>query len=55
MPIIPFISLTLFLILDNILNIKYKNIIIVTIAILLSLNGIIFSDPKFYMKNIKNA
>lgn len=47
MPIIPFIAITLFLILDELIHIKYKSIIFTIIAIVLVLNGIIFSKPKF--------
>lgn len=47
MPIIPFVCITLFFIFDSILNFKYKNSVIIILSILLSLNGIIFSKPKF--------
>lgn len=53
--IIPFITLMLFFILDDLLHIKYKNIIIVVIAIILSLNGIIFSKPKFLFEEYKEC
>ena len=55
LPIIPFISLTLFFILDDLLNIKYKNIVIVIIAIVLSFNGIIFSKPKFLFEEYQEC
>lgn len=47
MPVIPFVVLSLFLILDKLLQFKYKNIAIIAIAIILVVNGIIFSKPKF--------
>ena len=47
MPVIPFVSLSLFFILDKLLHFKYKNIAIIAIAIILVVNGMIFSKPKF--------
>ena len=47
MPVIPFISLSVFFILDRLLQFKYKNIVITVIAIVLVVNGMIFSKPKF--------
>ena len=47
MPVIPFITLSLFFILDSLLQFKYKNIVITIIAIALVINGMIFSKPKF--------
>lgn len=47
MPVIPFVSLSLFFILDKLLQFKYKNIAIIAIAIILVVNGMIFSKPKF--------
>ena len=48
MPVIPFVSITLFFILGSLLEkIKYKNIIMLIIAVILTLNGLIFSEPKF--------
>lgn len=47
MPVIPFVCITLFLIFDSILEFKYKNAVIILIAIILSINGLIFSKPKF--------
>lgn len=47
MPMIPFVALTFILVLDNLFNFKYKNAIIIGIAVVLSINGIIFSKPKF--------
>lgn len=47
MPMIPFVSLTLFLILDKLLQFKYKNLAITSLAIILVITGIIFSKPKF--------
>ena len=47
MPVIPFVSLSVFFILDKLLQFKYKNIVITVIAIVLVVNGMIFSKPKF--------
>ena len=55
-PIIPFISITLFFILDSLFkNLKYKNIIMIVISIVLTLNGIIFSKPKFLFEEYTNC
>lgn len=55
MPIIPFVAITLFLILDNFIHVKYKNAIITIIAIALVINGIIFSKPKFLFEEYKEC
>ncbi len=59
MPVIPFISMTLFFIFDFIFKFKYKNAFIILIGIILSINGLIFSEPKFlfktYDKNLEIA
>ena len=47
MPVIPFVSLSVFFILDKLLQFKHKNIVITVIAVVLVVNGIIFSKPKF--------
>lgn len=48
MAVIPFVSITVFFILDSVFEkVKLKNIIMVIIAVILSLNGLIFSKPKF--------
>lgn len=47
MPIIPFVAITLFFILDKVLKFKYKDIAIVAIAIALVATGFIYSKPKF--------
>ena len=47
MPVIPFVALSVFFILDRLLQFKYKNIVITVIAIVLVVNGMIFSKPKF--------
>lgn len=55
MPIIPFISIALFLILDNIFKIKYKNIVLILISIILVINGMIFSKPKFLFEEYEEC
>lgn len=54
MPVIPFVCITLFFILDSVLKFKYKNVVIILIAIMLSVNGIIFSKPKFLYEEYSN-
>ena len=51
MVVIPFIVLTVFMILDCIINIKYKNQIIIGISVILVAIGIMFSMPKFLYRN----
>ena len=55
MAVIPFIVFTVFFILDEFINIKYKQILLITISIILILPGFIFSKPKFLYENYKNA
>lgn len=55
MPIIPFISISLFLILDNIFKIKYKDIVLILISIILVSNGMIFSKPKFLFEEYEEC
>lgn len=52
MPIIPFVAISLFMVLEKIISKdKYKTIILTTISILLIIPGIIYSKPKFlYLK-----
>lgn len=53
MPVIPFVVITFILILDNILNFKYKDIAIIAISIILIANGLLFSKPKFLFEEYK--
>ena len=59
MPILPFVAIALFLCLDEILNFKYKNIVLIVISVILVANGLIFSKPKFlfeeYSKSLEIA
>lgn len=55
MPVIPFVCITLFLIFDCIFKFKYKNAVMILIAIMLSLNGLIFSKPKFLFEEYANC
>ena len=55
MPVIPFICISIFLILDSVLQVKYKYVIIIVISLILSLNGIIFSKPKFLFEEYKKC
>lgn len=50
MPVLPFAALTVILILDGLLNCENKNVLILLIAAALSLNGLVFSEPKFLYK-----
>lgn len=54
MPIIPFIAIMLFIILDNLIHTKYKNIIITLIAIILVIPGIVVSKPRFLFEEYNN-
>lgn len=47
MPILPFIAMSLFIILDKVINVKYKTAILAIMSILFVLPGIIYSEPKF--------
>ena len=55
MPVIPFVVLTFFLILDEFINIKFKDYIFAVIAILLVINGMVFSKPKFLYENYQQC
>lgn len=55
MTVIPFIVLTVFFILDEFINIKYKELLFIAISIIFILPGLIFSKPKFLYKNYNNA
>ena len=55
MATIPFIVLTVFFILDEFINIKYKDILFIAISIILILPGFICSKPKFLYENYEKA
>ena len=55
MAVIPFIVLTVFFILDEFINIKYKEFLFIAISIILILPGFIFSKPKFLYENYEKA
>lgn len=55
MCIIPFVCITLFFILDDLLKIKYKNVVITLISITLVISGLIFSKPKFLFEDYKDC
>lgn len=55
MPVIPFVTLTFLFILDELINIKYKNILFSILAILIVVNGMIFSKPKFLYENYQKC
>lgn len=55
MVVIPFIVLTFFLILDEFIHFKYKNLLFTAISLILVINGMIFSKPKFLYENYENA
>ena len=55
MAAIPFVVLTLFFILDNLIKCKYNSIIFAIISILLVTNGMIYSKPKFLYENYQNC
>lgn len=55
MPVIPFVCLTLFFILDYFIKSKYKNIIMLIIAVILSIYGLAFSKPLFLYEDYKES
>ena len=55
MPIIPFIALTLFIILDNVIRIKIKELIIIAVAIILIIPGFVCSKPKLLFEEYKEC
>ena len=54
MPVIPFVVLTFFFILNEFIKFKYKNILFIAISLALVINGFIFSKPLFLYENYKN-
>ena len=55
MPIIPFIVIIFYLMLDILIDVKYKNYIFIGISVILVLNGLIFATPKFLYKNYNES
>lgn len=56
MPIIPFVAITFILVLDTLLEkVKYKNIIITLISIVLIVIGFVFSEPIFLYKDYQKC
>jgi hypothetical protein len=55
MPVMPFASLILILVLDNLFKFKYKDIAIIVILAIFVLNGIIFSKPKLLFEEYKES
>lgn len=55
MPVIPFVVILLFFILDKFINVKFKNIIFICLAITSIVIGITFSKPQFLYRNYQNA
>ena len=54
MPVIPFVVLTFFFILNEFITFKYNYIAFTIISIALVINGIVFSKPLFLYENYKN-
>ena len=55
MPVIPFVVLTIMIILDDIFEFKYKNICILFISILSIIFGFIYSSPKFLFEEYQSS
>lgn len=56
MPIIPFIAITFILVLDALLEkVKYKNIIVTLISLVLIVIGFVFSEPIFLYKDYQKC
>lgn len=53
MPILPFIAMSLFIILDKAVKIKCKTIVLTVMSILFILPGMIYSEPKFLYTEYK--
>ena len=54
MPVIPFVVLTFFFILNEFISFKYNYILFTVISTVLVLTGIVFSKPLFLYENYKN-
>lgn len=55
MPIIPFVVMILYLVLSTLIDVKYKEAVFIGLSIILVLNGLITSTPKFLYKNYNEA
>ncbi len=55
MPLIPFLSLSLFFFFDILFTFKYKNIVLLLFSCVAVLNGFIFSKPQFLYTEYKNC
>ena len=55
MPIIPFVVMILYLGLSTLIDVKYKEAVFIGLSIILVLNGLITSTPKFLYKNYNEA
>lgn len=55
MPVIPFVVLTIMIILDNVLNFEYKNIVLILLSILLITPGFLYSSPKFLFEEYADS
>ena len=55
MPMIPFIVITLYIILDSLIDVEYKNIIFTAIALVIVIYGLIISEPKFLYKEYNDC
>lgn len=51
MPVIPYVAIVLFIVLDTMIDVKYKNYIFVGLSVFLVLFGLITSKPKFLYEN----
>lgn len=55
MTVIPFIAIVLFMILDEVIKVKYKNTILAVFSVALVTIGIVFSGPRFLYKNYEKC
>lgn len=55
MPIIPFLCIMFFAILDSVIQIKNREYIFIAIALIISINGLINSKPKFLFEEYKEC
>ncbi|CZT57138.1 hypothetical protein BN3661_01821 [Eubacteriaceae bacterium CHKCI005] len=53
MPVLPFIVMTLFYGADELLHLKYQSVIMTAVSILLVINGMVWSKPKFLYEDYR--
>jgi len=54
MPILPFVAIILYVVLDTLIDIEYKNLMFLGISVVLVVHGLIFSKPRFLYENYQD-